>query len=64
MSYSPGQQVIILNALYQPVGSAVVERYHAETGRYTVLYQYPDASAPVSIPIPEHRLVKPPLLAD
>lgn len=63
MNYAPGQQVIILNTAYQPVGSAVVERYHAETGRYMVLYQYPDAPLPVSIPVPEHRLVKSPVLA-
>jgi hypothetical protein len=60
MNYPPGQPVIILNTFYQPVGSAVVEKYHAETGRYIVLFQYPDASTPVSIPIPEHRLVKRP----
>jgi hypothetical protein len=63
MNYSPGQQVIILDTLYQPAGSAVVEKYHAETHRYTVLYQYPGASAPESIPVPEHRLVMQPLLA-
>jgi hypothetical protein len=63
MNYLPGQQVIILDTQYQPVGSAVVERYHAETHRYTVLYQYPDASTPESIPVPEHRLLTHPLLA-
>ncbi len=63
MNYSPGQQVIILDTLYHPAGSAVVERYHAETHRYTVLYQYPGASTPESIPVPEHRLVMHPQLA-
>jgi hypothetical protein len=62
MNYSPGQQVIILDTLYQPAGSAVVERYHAETRRYTVLYQYPDAPTPESIPVPEHRVVMQPIL--
>jgi hypothetical protein len=61
MNYSPGQQVIILDTLYQPAGSAVVEVYHAETGRYTVLYQYPGSPAPESIPIPGNRLVMHPL---
>lgn len=63
MNYSPGQQVIILDTLHQPAGSAVVEVYHAETHRYTVLYQYPGASAPESIPVPGDRLLMHPLLA-
>jgi hypothetical protein len=63
MSFSPGQQVIVLDTMHKPAGSAVVQVYHAESQWYTVLFQYPGSSVPESIPIPEYRLLMPPLVA-
>ena len=61
MKFAPGQEVIVLDTMHKPAGTAIVQVYHAETQRYTVLFQYPDASVPESIPMPAYRLLMPSL---
>ncbi len=61
MKFSPGQEVIVLETTHKPAGSAIVQVYHPEAHRCIVLFQYPGSPAPESIPIPEYRLVTPPL---
>jgi hypothetical protein len=61
MKFSPGQEVIVLDTTHKPAGSAIVQSYHPEAHRCIVLFQYPGALVPESIPIPEYRLVSQPL---
>ena len=60
MKFLPGQQVIVLDTTHKPAGAAIVQVYHADTQWYTVLFQYPGASIPESIPVPEYRLLTAP----
>jgi hypothetical protein len=62
MKFSPGQQVIVLDTMHKPAGSAIVVAYHPEMHQCTVLFQYPGSAAPENIPIPEYRLVSAPLM--
>ena len=57
MNFQPGQQVLVLDTTQKVAGSAVIEIYHPETGRYTVLFQYPDRPTPQSILLPETRVI-------
>jgi hypothetical protein len=43
--------------------SEPVQMYYPDAHRYAVLFEYPGASIPESIPIPEHRLLTLPLMA-
>jgi hypothetical protein len=61
MKFSPGQEVIVLDTNHKPAGSAIVQSYHPEAHRCTVLFQYPGSPVPESIPIPEYRLMTQPL---
>jgi len=63
MKFSPGQQVMVLDTMHKPAGSAIVQSYHPEEHRCIVLFQYPGSTVPESIPVPEYRLVSHPLLA-
>ena len=63
MKFFPGQQVIVLDTTHKPAGSATIQVYHPDTHHCTVLFQYPGSKDPESIPLPEHRLLLVPQVA-
>lgn len=59
MKFKTGEQVIVLNTEHKPVGTAIVKNYHALSGKYKLLYQYPHSKGLEEIDIPEERLIAP-----
>lgn len=59
MKFKTGEQVIVLNTEHKPVGTAIVKNYHALSGKYKLLYQYPHSKELEEIDIPEERLIAP-----
>ncbi len=57
MKFKTGEQVIVLNTEHKPVGTAIVKNYHALSGKYKLLYQYPHSKELEEIDIPEERLI-------
>jgi hypothetical protein len=58
MKYNPGEQVIVLDTTNKPAGPAIVQTYHEETHKYSVLFRYPNTALPESIELPEYRLLE------
>jgi hypothetical protein len=59
MKFKTGEQVIVLNTEHKPVGTAIIKNYHALSGKYKLLYQYPHSKELEEIDIPEERLIAP-----